>query len=46
MSYPSLMDVIALAFLVLSTTMSMLVVPDVHGTDLLEPTIQASPRSC
>jgi hypothetical protein len=41
MSYPSLMDVIALAFLVLSTTMSMLMVPDVRGTDLLEPTIQA-----
>src|SRR5215468_1568805 len=36
------MDVIALAALVLSTAMSMLLVPDLHAGDLVEPTIQAA----
>jgi hypothetical protein len=35
-------DVLALAALVLSTAMSMLMVPDLHAGDLVEPTIQAA----
>src|ERR1043166_133294 len=42
MSYPSSMDVLALASLVLSTAMSMLLVPDLHAEDLVEPTLQAA----
>src|SRR5262249_55102973 len=35
------MDTIALAALVLSTGLSLLVVPDIHFGDLMEPTVQA-----
>jgi len=35
------MDTIALAALVLSTGLSLLVVPDIHFGDLIEPTVQA-----
>jgi hypothetical protein len=36
------MDLLAIAVLVLSTSASMLLVPDVHARDLIEPTVQAA----
>ena len=36
------MDTIALAALVLSTTLSLLLTPDLHLADLIEPTVQAT----
>jgi hypothetical protein len=42
MSYPWFMEILALASLVISTAMSMPMVPDLHAGDLVEPTVQAA----